>query len=358
VKGVLVDTILWPLAQLYRVGITGRNLAYDLGLARQYQPKIPVVSVGNLSAGGTGKTPHVEYLIRHLAADYKIAVVSRGYKRRTNGFLYLHPDSRASDVGDEPLQIYQKFAPQIISAVCERRAVAIKRILDDHPEIDLVLLDDAFQHRSVRPHLNIVLTDFSQPFWHDSLLPAGRLREPRSRINRADMLIITKCPLDLPESEKLRLTAQARQYLSRKATVYFTGVRHGAPTPGVASVPKELPGNNVTLVTGIANTGLIAEYIASQYNLISHLRLRDHYRYSAMDLGTLLSTTQKPEGHFFLTTEKDLVKWRERGLVEKLEGKPVYYLPFEIVFLDREEAYIKQVQTRLDSVLRRDEASQ
>lgn len=191
---IISNLILLPLSKLYGLGIAVRNLMFKWHILKQKEFQVPVIVVGNISAGGTGKTPHTEYIITLLQYKYHIGMLSRGYKRSTKGFVLATRRSTPLDIGDEPYQIYQKFGRDITVAVCEDRCHGIEEMLRLDPRINLIVLDDAFQHRYVKPTLSIVLTEFNNPVFYDKLLPLGRLREPQSAIYRADMVIVTKCP--------------------------------------------------------------------------------------------------------------------------------------------------------------------
>ena len=204
IQNLLVKILLSPFSLLFGLGVSFRDFLYRKELLKGIEFNIPVISVGNLSIGGAGKTPHIEYLIRLLKDYVNIATLSRGYKRKTKGFMVVHPRNTAEQVGDEPLQFKRKF-PDIEVAVAEDRSFAIPELLKWNAELQIVLLDDAFQHRSIKPGLNILLTQFNLPFTRDFLLPSGRLREWRSAYERADIIVVSKCPIDVSEEEKKRV---------------------------------------------------------------------------------------------------------------------------------------------------------
>ena len=219
VQNVLVKILLAPFSLLYGLGVSIRDFLCRKGLLKGIEFNLPVIAVGNLSVGGAGKTPHIEYMIRLLKDYLEIATLSRGYKRKTKGFLTVHPRMTAEQVGDEPLQFKRKF-PDVLVTVAESRTFAIPKIVMDRPEMQVVLLDDAFQHRSIKPGLNILLTEFSHPFTRDFLLPSGRLREWRSAYERADIIIVSKCPKEVSEEEKQVLIKEIKPFPNQK--IYFS----------------------------------------------------------------------------------------------------------------------------------------
>ena len=193
--------VLWPISKLYEFGVTCRNRLFDWGILKQEEFNVPIVVIGNIAVGGTGKTPHTEYIIKELQSRYNIAILSRGYKRKTKGFVIATKDSTPNQIGDEPYQMYSKFNGSIPVAVCENRRVGIAKLLDINKDINLILLDDAFQHRYVKPSVAILLTEYSRPLFEDEMLPLGNLREPIVALNRADMVVVTKCPENIKPME-------------------------------------------------------------------------------------------------------------------------------------------------------------
>jgi tetraacyldisaccharide 4'-kinase len=197
----ILRILLSPLALLFGIGVAIKSLAYKSGLLKGVSFSIPVINVGNLTVGGSGKTPHIEYLIRLLSPYLPVGTLSRGYKRKTKGFMLIRPGFNSDQAGDEPL-LYARKYPGIAVSVCESRSIGIPKLLQSRPQTRVVLLDDAFQHRAINPNLNILLTEYDEPFYKDWLLPAGRLREWRGGYKRADLIIVTKCPADLPSEER------------------------------------------------------------------------------------------------------------------------------------------------------------
>lgn len=318
----LLRKLLFPFAILYG-WITGfRNFLYAKGLFESRAYKTPLVCVGNLSVGGTGKSPMIEYLISFLKDDYRIAVLSRGYKRETNGFLEVIETHTATQVGDEPLQFKKKF-PQVTVAVCADRRTGIEKLEE---KADVILLDDAFQHRKVKAAVTILLTPFHDLFTEDYMLPTGNLREPRSGSKRADCLVVTKCPPRVPYSKLQEIELKMPLYNHQK--LYFSDIGYGTQIFNTSeSVPlKYLQDKQFTLVTGIADPLPLVKFLTdTNFNFI-HKDFPDHHNFTSAEIETL----QQEE--IILTTEKDFMR-----LQSKIEKFAMYYLPIETVIL-REQA--------------------
>ncbi|GAB3695909.1 tetraacyldisaccharide 4'-kinase [Spirosoma flavus] len=295
--------------------------------------------MGNLTVGGTGKTPMVEFLIKrslqHIPSGSKrIITLSRGYGRQTKGFRIATDADTAATIGDEPLQLYRKFGQHIRVVVGERRADAILTIQNRFPETRQILLDDAFQHRAVHSKISILLMDFSRPFYEDHPFPAGRLRERRSGARRADVIVVTKCPANLWETEQQRITFRIRTYCRPETPIFFAGLHYGSPVSfatqqGVTSLPS------VVLVSGLASPEPLEQYVRQTYQLIRHYRFADHYVYTRTDLDKLLATL--PPGAVLLTTEKDWVKLDALLTSDERATLPLYYLPVTMQFLPGQE---------------------
>lgn len=286
--------LLYPFSVLYGLIVFLRNKLFDFGLFKQKSFSIPIISIGNLSLGGTGKTPHTEYLINKYIDSRKIAVVSRGYGRKTKGFRYVKVSDNTTKSGDEPLQIKNKFK-DIIVAVCENRGYAIEKILKDFPQTDLILLDDAYQHRYVKRDLNILLTSYQKPFWKDCVLPCGTLREFNFGFNRADMIIITKCP----KVKNLKIP----QYILKKP-LFYSEIFFESPilVSGVFS-------KKVIVITGIANDKHFIEYIKNEnYEIIHHFKFSDHHNFNAKEIENINFEINKSPDLMILTTEKDYMR--------------------------------------------------
>lgn len=318
--------ILYPFSIVFDAVTSIRNRLYDTGMRPSAKFEVPVIGVGNLSVGGTGKTPMIEYLIRLLGHEFRIATLSRGYARKTKGIIIASEKESANTIGDEPMQFYKKFGKKVVVAVGEERVMAIPYVLDQHPDVDLILLDDAFQHRRVQPAFQVLLTAYSNLFINDHLLPSGRLRESKRGASRADVIVVTKCPATISDDEMIAIESSIRRY-SRKA-VFFTKICYGNVLP-FTSVSPYKP-DKVVLVTGIADPRPMEEYLRANYEVVRTFDFPDHHAYSAKELNTLCEVAAS-ERAAVITTEKDLVKMD----VEVFRSKSVflYYLPIEIEFL-------------------------
>ncbi len=318
---------LFPFSLIYD-GITSlRNMAYDKGWKESKSYNVPVICVGNLSVGGTGKSPMIEYLIEMLKDDYKVSVLSRGYKRATKGFLEVSSNHTSEEVGDEPLQFKENF-PEITVAVCASRQEGIEKLIS---RSEVILLDDAFQHRKVNPYYTLLLTTFDDLYVDDLILPAGNLRESSSGAERADVIVVTKCPDNVPYA-----TLQDVQYkLSPKPDqkVYFTRIGYDRQIHGrTESMPLTyLKGKKFTLVTGIANPKPLESYLRNGGYRFDHKKFPDHHPFSDSEIEKLR------ESEIILTTEKDYMRLQDR-----LQKFALYYLPIKTIFLNDQESFFKE----------------
>ncbi|MFD2244763.1 tetraacyldisaccharide 4'-kinase [Pontibacter ruber] len=338
--------LLWPFSLIYGSIMALRNSFYDKGVMHSKQFTLPVIAVGNLTVGGTGKTPHVEYLLR-LLHEYKTATLSRGYKRKTRGFILAGSKDSAATLGDEPYQYYTDF-PHVTVAVCEDRVKGIENLLELQPELEVVVLDDAMQHRPVQPSLNLLISDYYRPFYHDLVMPAGLLREPKSGARRADAVIMSKCPPDLSNSEKKAILQKIRKYTRAQTPVFYTSYTYGTP---VSLGRRQAPGKEIVLLTGIANAKPLVEYLqGAGYTIKQHLEYPDHYAYTSEDLLKLQQLVKGNENISILTTRKDAVKLVTEELRSILYQLPVFYIPIEVRFLDEVEQFdrliLQHVQER------------
>jgi len=335
VYATLVKILLSPFSLLYGLGVSLWNLFYRTGLLRSVSFSIPVISVGNLSVGGAGKTPHIEYIIRLLKDYVNVATLSRGYGRKTQGFMVVEPYMNAEQAGDEPLQFRRKF-PDILVGVAESRALAIPRLLMEDPDTQVVLLDDAFQHRAVAPGLNILLTEYGNLFTRDFLLPAGRLREWRSAYRRADVLVVTKCPPELDLSEKEALVRELKPMPHQK--VYFSYYEYGTPyylfNPRFHTNLQE--DRDVLLVSAIARTDYLKTYVSENSHAVFTLEYEDHHFFDESELGDIKKVfeniTAEGRQKIILTTEKDAVRleMHKKFIVEN--KLPVFVMPVQVQF--------------------------
>lgn len=329
--------ILKPLSWVYGAVTGVRNWLFDRKVLPVEEFDVPVVSVGNLTVGGTGKTPHVEYLVEMLASSYNIVVLSRGYKRKTRGFVLANHNSTPESIGDEPMQIYLKHGKLAKVAVCENRRKGIKEIMRQFPDTELIVLDDAFQHRYVKPRVNILLMDYNRPVYDDNLLPLGRLRESPHQMHRADMVIVTKCPAGLAPlsyrliSKKLGLLAYQK--------LFFSNILYGGLTP---VFPDDRPydvdlsmltqRDTVMLVTGIANPrGFVRHFKSYPFKVVVN-HFPDHYDFTREDIQALRDKfdTLKGERKIIVTTEKDAVRLAYNPYFPAALKPFVFYIPISV----------------------------
>lgn len=334
--------LLLPLSPLYRMVVGIRNLLFDLRILRSESFKTPLISVGNITVGGTGKTPHVEMLIRYLSKDFRLAVLSRGYKRKSKGFRLVSASSAVDEVGDEPLQIKTHF-PDIHVAVDSDRVHGVKKLLKFKHKPDAVLLDDAYQHRSIKPGLSILLVDYTRPVFEDIMLPAGNLREPWRNCKRADILIVTKCPTTLTRSDRARFIRKLNP--SPHHRVYFTGFAYGKPQPVFDSGNGALrykvlrkSGAGIMLVTGLANPKPVLAFLHETLVLGDIVLFPDHHSFGAADLGLVSDRFHGLQGSekYILVTAKDAVKIRELNVPDDLKNA-FYQIPVEVEFIGKGE---------------------
>jgi tetraacyldisaccharide 4'-kinase len=321
----LLSGLLLPFSWIYGAIAVFRNFLYDSRILRSYSFPLPVIGIGNLSTGGTGKTPMAEYTIQLLLEKgYSPALLSRGYGRKTTGYLLADDNSDATLIGDEPYQVYRKFEG-ITVAVCEDRVKGIQRILKDKPGTNVIVLDDCYQHRRLKAGFYILLTDFAKPYFKDFMLPSGRLREPMSGKKRADVIIMTKCPSILVEQEKIKLNLQQ----SAPQSVFFTGLKYFTlqKTNSILPAVESLNGYTILAFSGIATPEPFISYLKEQAGAVEHLTFPDHHIFSKQDIEKIISgyARIKSARKIILTTEKD---WRR---LEKdwpvTQVLPIYYLP-------------------------------
>jgi tetraacyldisaccharide 4'-kinase len=343
---ILLRILLLPFAWAYDLVTSLRNTLYDRGIKPSVKFQLPVICVGNLSVGGTGKTPLVEHLIRLLQDQYTVATLSRGYGRKTKGFRMATESDSASTIGDEPFQFYSKFKDRITVAVGEERALAIPTIMQENTKTNVIILDDAFQHRKVRPSLSILLSDYNKPFYTDYILPAGRLRESKQNAERADVVVVTKCPAELPDDEMMEIESSIRQYTEKP--VFFTTIRYGNPVPFSNASLSQM--KNIILISGIANSKPLEEYVKRNYVMKDHLRYQDHHFYTIQDLERFINIYKKETDLSFLTTEKDKVKLDIPEFRTQIEGLPLFYLPIEVEFVKSGEEFDEIVLNHVNRV--------
>lgn len=348
---------LYPVSWIYGAVVMMRNKLFDWGMLRSRSFNVPVISIGNLSAGGTGKTPHTEYLIKLLIDQYHVAVLSRGYKRRTRGYVLADMKSTARTIGDEPYQMYHKF-PSVMMAVDENRCHGIDKLLTlKDPSVEVVLLDDAFQHRYVKPGLSILLTDYHRLFCDDTLLPAGRLREPIGGKNRAQIVIVTKCPQDIKPIDYNIITKRLDLYPYQQ--LFFSSFRYGnlqpvfpnliSSTNTVGTNNKGIPlsalaDTDVLLVTGIASPVSVLEKLQNCAKQVDLLSFGDHHDFTQRDMLQIKDRFNKLKGkeRLIVTTEKDATRLISHSALDGAVKPFIYALPIEIEILQNQQDNFNQ----------------
>lgn len=331
---LLRKIIGFPFALIWDLIATIRNFLYDRNILSGQTFDLPVIGVGNLVMGGTGKTPHIEYLLKTLEGKEKAGVLSRGYKRKTSGYIFASTQSTVKQIGDEPLQFKLKH-PHIPVAVSENRVLGIPQLLMDAPEISVILLDDVFQHRAVKPGLNILLTDYQNPYFDDMVFPSGNLRESNRGRKRADIIILTKCPADLSTQEakeiKKKLKAQNHQ------NVYFSYFHYGRPYSFLkrGTVLEDVDDLEILIVTGIAKPEYLKNYLNHRYKKAFLFDFEDHHAFSERDVYQMAEAFQNlgNTSKAIFITEKDAVKLISFSKLFHELNLPVYVQPVEVGIL-------------------------
>ena len=347
--------LLLPFSWLYAGVLAIRNWLYEVGLKKSEAFVVPLLNVGNLRVGGTGKTPHVSWLVEELLRQgHRPAILSRGYGRRTRGPRLAGPTDSAATVGDESWQYFQQFSGQNVPVVvAEERRLGVALLLQAHPEITIVVLDDAYQHRAVRPTLNVLLTEFARPFYLDQVLPAGRLRESRHGAARADVVIVTKCPPDLSEAIQEAVKQRIHHSSQSAIPVLFSVYEYGSPQPllvatySAAAAANQAPATQLMpgpalLLTGIAQPGPLREHLENQgYTIQHHAIFPDHYAFQPDDLVALRAHWQP--GRPIFTTEKDATRLLAPELRAAQAGLPLYTIPVRVAFLGSGAETLRQL---------------
>ena len=329
--------ILLPISLVYWIITNIRNIFFEIGIFKENKFNIPIIGVGNITVGGTGKTPHSQYISELLQKKFKIAILSKGYGRKTKEFKYVNINSTCNEVGDEPLQM-KKNLPKEIVAVDHKRVNGINKIMKEHPSVNCIILDDAFQHRSVKIGFNILLSDYNNPIYKDHMIPVGLLRESKKGIKRADCVIISKCPenLNLEESNRIKKKLKFTKEVFFSKVVYDKIVSlNGNKTIKKLSIKK------VLLVTGIADSNPIIEYLEKLNIQIKHIKYKDHFHYQKKDINKIIDIYKREISEIIiLTTEKDAQKMK---VFEELSKFPVYYLKVSIDFIRNKDKFEEKI---------------
>ncbi len=337
---------LTPFSWLYGFGVYVRNKFFDWGILKETSFNVPVVGVGNITVGGTGKTPHVEYILECLRYKRNIAVLSRGYKRKTRGFIVASAKSTPDDIGDEPLQIYEKFGGTVKVAVCESRVKGVRELIKQFPKINLIVLDDSFQHRYIKPKVNIMLMDYSHPVYSDNILPLGRMRESSDAKYRADMVITTKCPSDVSALD-MRLVSKHLELMPYQK-LYFSTFDYGGLIPVFPDdctdrvlINDLTEDDSVILLTGVANPRPFVNHFREYPFKKKVLHFPDHHDFKKSDLNKILKKFNETPGNrkLIITTEKDAMRISHNPYFP-VELRPlIFYMPIGVRMLDTNFGY-------------------
>jgi len=336
--------LLFPFAVIYWLVILIRNKLYDKKIFSSASFGLPLICIGNLSVGGTGKSPMVEFMVKNLKDKFKVATLSRGYKRKTKGYALANEKSDALEIGDEPMQFYLKF-PEVPVAVGEERLDAIPQLLQDRPDVECIILDDAFQHRAIKAGLNILLTDFNNLFTRDFFLPTGDLRDLKSSYKRAEIIVVTKCNAELTEEKKKEIINEIEPLPHQ--LIFFTANRYSDPyniSKDHSTIKLDME-KEVLLVTGIANPQPLKDLLHDHSKAYYMLHFPDHHIFSIDDWNEIIKRFESIDSKhkIILTTEKDAVRLVKFG--EKLKNVPLYVIPIEHYFLFNEgESFLNAVK--------------
>lgn len=317
--------LLLPFSLIYGVIVASRNLLFDIGFFNTFEIPKKSICVGNLSVGGTGKTPHVDLITEYLQEqNLSTAILSRGYGRSTSGLLEVNKDSLAKDVGDEPLFYKVKFNNKAVVVVAEKRKVGIEYILKQHKETDVIILDDAFQHRAVKAGFNIIITDFSHLFINDFMLPAGNLREWKSGIKRSDIIIVSKCP---PETSPETFDQIRSRLKLDENKIFFSEISYGALKPFSKEVDSDA--KNILLVTGIGNPSPLVQHLEKKFN-VTHIKYKDHHVFTKVNMMEIREKfdTFANDSKIIVTTEKDFMRLKDQSELDS-ENYPWFYQPIK-----------------------------
>jgi len=345
---------LFPFSFLYYILVQSRNKFFDWEWIKSKKFQIPIISIGNISVGGTGKTPHIEYLISILNDKYTIGTISRGYKRKTHGYNEVTSKSTANEVGDEPLQIKQKFKNTLV-IVDEKRVHAVEKLITDKKIPQVILLDDAYQHRYITPGLNILLTDYTKPISKDYMLPVGRLREPAQNSHRADIVIVTKCPEFLNPID-FRIMGKELNLFPYQ-NLFFTTFKYNNLKPVFGNQSKyknisELSGVETLIVTGIANPDPIYRKLVYEGAILTKVAFPDHHEFKLSDIQKIIAAYNSNKNKVIICTEKDAVRFKSGEFKKELSKLPLYSLPIEVSFLNNDEIKFKTLlETYIDRKL-------
>jgi len=340
----LLRIILFPFAVLYGLAVRIRNWLFDTGILKEKEFPIPIIGVGNLSVGGTGKTPFIEYLVNLLADDYRVAILSRGYGRSSSGFRIADQYSDHEDVGDEPMQYSRKFGNKVIVAVDANRRNGIKFLMANYPNLDVILLDDSFQHRYVKPGINILLTEYHNLYMEDYLLPSGRLRDCLTSAKRADIIVVTKTYKVLSSITRRRVDGILKPKDYQK--VFYSYLKYGELVPlPTTNVNDEITKvNTILMFCGIANPEPFKDYLSDQCSELVSYEFPDHHVYKKKDLQLIRKSFENifTRSKIIITTEKDVMRLIKSPYLSELKDLPVFYIPIEVKLHGQDEQDFEQ----------------
>ncbi|NOX84807.1 MAG: tetraacyldisaccharide 4'-kinase [Chlorobi bacterium] len=332
--------ILFPFAWLYGIAVRLRHWFFDVGILSSEQFSIPLIVVGNISVGGTGKTPLVEYLIKLLLPFYNVAVLSRGYKRKTRSFIKGNQFSKQTEIGDEPMQYLNKFGNKVTVAVDEKRVHGIHSLLENNDALDVILLDDAFQHRYVKPGISILLTDYFNLYMEDYLIPVGKLRDVKTAARRADIILVTKAPKVLSPITRKRITNLLKPVDRQK--VFFSYLKYDKLLPANEFTEQQPPEklNAIVLFSGVANSYPLQEHLERKCRETQVIDFKDHHVYRRKDMELVKRTFDNifTRNKIIVTTEKDMMRLKDSPYFSALKNLPVYYLPVRMK-INKEDEY-------------------
>lgn len=341
-RTVISKLILLPCSKIYGAVTFMRNKFFDWGILKQHEFDIPIIVVGNLTVGGTGKTPHVEHIVESMRHSHHVAVLSRGYKRRTKGFILASNHSTPRDIGDEAYQIYHKFEGSVVMAVCEDRVKGINELLRIDPMINLIILDDAFQHRYVKPRVAILITEYGRPVYNDKLLPYGRLRESVRSMTRADIVITTKCPDDIKDLDYRLISKDLKLFPYQ--SLFFSKYVYQNLVPLFPDAVRSVPfldwmsqNDTILAVAGIGNPRPFIRYLKSFLPRVKVNVFPDHHNYSRKDIELLKNryNSMKGENRIVVTTEKDAVRLACNPYFPHELKAVTFFLPIKVEFINR-----------------------
>lgn len=325
--------LLLPFSWLYWLAVKIRNFLFDINILHSFEFDFPIICVGNITVGGTGKTPHTDYLINLLKKNYRTALLSRGYGRKTKGFRIVDETSKAIEVGDEPLQLKLKHN-DIACAVHEDRLNGVVELFGAFPDIEVVVLDDAFQHRWIKAGLNILMVDYSRPVYSDFFLPAGNLRDSISEIRRANIVIVSKCPDNLTTPEQNLIAKRLK--IKQNQDIYFTSVSYGKPKAVFNNCEDCLfnPNTAIFALSGVANPKPFIHQLQKNYKLVGKKTFADHHNFTVKEILSIFEVTSNDVK--LVTTEKDAARIRGLNLPSDVKSR-IYYLPLEVYFINNDE---------------------